>query len=114
MNAPADPVQAGAPVAGVPPWAVAFLPRGVRLADDRVRGLRVLLGPERAIQLDPIGDAILSELDGTRSIGAVAANLAARFEAPEAQVLDDVSTFLADLVDRRLVFLRMVQGGESA
>lgn len=104
MNAPTQTAPAVA--AGVDPAAVAFLPRGVRLADDRVRGLRVLLGPERAIQLDPIGDAILSELDGTRSVAAVASALAARFDAPEGQVLEDVRAFLTDLVDRRLVFVR--------
>ncbi len=37
-----------------------LLPRGVRLHDDRVRGVPVLLGPERAVILDAIGQAILS------------------------------------------------------
>ena len=42
------------------PDDIPYLPRGVRLADDRVRGIRVLQAPERAMQLDAIGDAILS------------------------------------------------------
>lgn len=105
MTAPVTLETAG-PVTVVAAADVAFLPRGVRLADDRVRGLRVLLGPERAMQLDVAGDAILSALDGERTVGSVAADLAARFGAPEAEVLADICAFLADLVDRRLVFLR--------
>ena len=36
------------------------LPRGVRLHDDRVRGTKVLLGPETALMLDEIGAAIIA------------------------------------------------------
>lgn len=88
------------------PAAVAYLPKGVRLHDDRVRGLSVLLGPERTIQLDPIGEAILRALDGVRDVTAISVDLAARYGAPVDQVQADVSAFLADLVDRRLVFER--------
>ncbi|PWR00956.1 pyrroloquinoline quinone biosynthesis peptide chaperone PqqD [Meridianimarinicoccus roseus] len=79
------------------------LPRGVRLHHDRVRGMEVLLGPERTLMLDGIGHAILSELDGQRSTGAIAADLAARFGAPPEQVTGDVVAFLQDLADKRLV-----------
>ena len=41
----------------IAPDDIPYLPRGVRLADDRVRGIRVLQAPERAMQLDAIGDA---------------------------------------------------------
>ena len=77
-----------------------------RLSDGRQRVVHHGTGPERTIQLDPIGDAILTELDGTRSVAEVAQDLAARFDAPVMQVLEDVRGFLAALVDRRLVFLK--------
>lgn len=85
---------------------IPYLPRGVRLADDRVRGIRVLQAPERAMQLDAIGDAILSELDGARSMTAIIRNLAARYHAPEDQIANDVRDFLSGLIERRMVFVR--------
>ena len=98
--APAPP----APLIG--PDDIPYLPRGVRLADDRVRGIRVLQAPERAMQLDAIGDAILSELDGTRSMKAIVSGLAARYHAPEDQIAGDVRDFLTGLIERRMVFVR--------
>lgn len=90
----------------IAPTDIPYMPRGVRLADDRVRGLRVLQAPERAIQLDPIGDAILSELDGTRSMAAIIRDLAARYDAPEDQIAGDVRDFLTGLIERRMVFVK--------
>lgn len=88
------------------PDDVPYLPRGVRLADDRVRGIRVLQAPERAMQLDAIGDAILSELDGVRSMATIIRDLAARYAAPEDQIAGDVRDFLSGLIERRMVFVR--------
>lgn len=90
---------------------IPYLPRGVRLHDDRLRGIRVLLAPERALQLDPVGDAILSELDGRRSMAEVVLTLAGHFAAPAAQIEADVHKFIAGLVERRMVFLS--EGGEA-
>lgn len=89
---------------------VPYLPRGVRLHDDRVRGIRVLLAPERAMQLDAVGDAILSELDGRRSIAEVILVLCDRYSAPADQIQGDVQEFLSGLVDRRMVFLACADG----
>ncbi|MTE00334.1 pyrroloquinoline quinone biosynthesis peptide chaperone PqqD [Paracoccus sp. YIM 132242] len=88
------------------PDDIPYLPRGVRLADDRVRGIRVLQAPERAMQLDAIGDAILGELDGQRSMSAIVSGLAARYNAPEDQIAGDVRDFLTGLIERRMVFVR--------
>ena len=82
------------------------LPRGVRLHFDRVRDCWALLAPERAIRLDDAGHAILSEVDGIRDVAQIAAVLAARFAAPEAEILADAREFLGGLADRRLVDLR--------
>ncbi|PHQ70944.1 MAG: pyrroloquinoline quinone biosynthesis peptide chaperone PqqD [Paracoccus sp.] len=90
----------------IEPADIPYLPRGVRLTDDRVRGIRVLQAPERAMQLDPIGDAILSELDGARSMSQIAADLAARYNAPQDQIAGDIRDFLTGLIERRMVFLK--------
>ncbi|MCF3974270.1 pyrroloquinoline quinone biosynthesis peptide chaperone PqqD [Paracoccus salsus] len=90
----------------IAPGDIPYLPRGVRLTDDHVRGIRVLQAPERAMQLDPIGDAILSELDGARSMAEIARDLAARYKAPEDQIADDVRDFLTGLIERRMVFVK--------
>jgi pyrroloquinoline quinone biosynthesis protein D len=79
------------------------LPRGVRLRHDRVRGGWVLLAPERAVGLDAIGHAILSEIDGTSSFGEIVAALAARFEAPPEEIAADSRTLLAGLMNRRML-----------
>ena len=99
--------------------SVPYLPRGVRLHDDRVRGMRVLLAPERAMQLDPVGDAILSELDGQRSLADVILTLCDRYAAPPDQIEGDVQDFLRGLIDRRMVFLACADdpkapGGDDA
>lgn len=85
---------------------VPYLPRGVRLQDDRMRGIRVLQAPERAMQLDQIGDAILGELDGVRSMEQITRDLAARYDAPVDEIAGDVRDFLTGLIERRMVFLR--------
>ena len=88
------------------PDSIPLLPRGVRLHQDRVRGGWVLLAPERALQLDDVGRAILSEVDGTRSLDAIATDLAARYAAPKEAILADSAEYLADLCDRRIVEVR--------
>ena len=83
-----------------------MIPRGVRLHQDKVRDGWVLLAPERTIDLDPIGLAILSEIDGARSFGALVALLAAKYQAPVAQIEGDVAEFLTGLADRRILEIR--------
>lgn len=82
------------------------IPRGVRLHFDRVRDNWVLLAPERTITLDPIGLAILNEVDGTRSVSAIAQDLAARYNAPVDQITTDMREFLTGLMDRRIIEAR--------
>ncbi len=79
------------------------LPRGVRLHHDRVRNLPVLLGPERALMLDDIGLAILSELHDTPRLSSLITRLAARYDAPATEITTDVRAFLDDLQVQRLV-----------
>ncbi|ARJ69294.1 pyrroloquinoline quinone biosynthesis peptide chaperone PqqD [Paracoccus contaminans] len=95
MSAPAAPA--------LPAAARPLLPRGVRLHQDRVRQMPVLLGPETALMLDGIGAAILAELDGIRDIAAISACLSVRYGAAVEEVQPDVIAFLSDMAARRLV-----------
>lgn len=79
------------------------LPRGVRLHFDKVRDTWVLLAPERAVTLDAVGHAILSEVDGARSFGEITETLAARYDAPVKQIVEDSAGFLAALRNRRFL-----------
>ncbi len=85
------------------PAEIPFLPRGVRLHWDRVRETWVLLAPERAITLDQVGHAILSEVDGSRSFGEITAELAAKYNAPQEQISKDSAGFLGALRERRFL-----------
>lgn len=79
------------------------LPRGVRLHYDRIREIWVLLAPERAVTLDAVGHAILSEVDGKRSFGEITRNLAEKFNAPVDQIMQDCTGFLDALRARRFL-----------
>ncbi|WP_392337130.1 pyrroloquinoline quinone biosynthesis peptide chaperone PqqD [Loktanella salsilacus] len=82
---------------------IPVIPRGVRLHFDRVREKWVLLAPERAITLDPIGLAILNAVDGTRPLSAIAQDLAAKYDAPLDLITTDLRDFVTDLMDRRIL-----------
>lgn len=84
-----------------------FLPRGVRVVTDRVRGGKVLLAPEKAIALDAIGEAILDRVNGENSFSEIVSDLAKAYQAPETQVSEDVQTFMMGL--RARMFLGVVQ-----
>ncbi|WP_245243265.1 pyrroloquinoline quinone biosynthesis peptide chaperone PqqD [Pararhodobacter sp. SW119] len=79
------------------------MPRGVRLHQDRVRGLPALLGPERALMLDEIGLAILSELGEGVRLSVLIDRLAARYDAPRDEIAGDVRAFLDVMQVQRLV-----------
>ncbi len=85
--------------------SVPALRRGVRRQFDTARNAPVLMAPERVVMLDDIADAIIAECDGKRSAGEIAARLAERFGAPEADVLVDVLAFLEELSEASLVAL---------
>ena len=82
------------------PSSIPALPRGVRLHFDKIRDTWVLLAPERAVTLDAIGHAVLSEVDGRRSFAEITAET---YSAPQAQIADDSEGFLTALRNRRFL-----------
>ncbi|MFN6952195.1 MAG: pyrroloquinoline quinone biosynthesis peptide chaperone PqqD [Albidovulum sp.] len=86
--------------------AIPALPRGVRVHFDRVRGIWVLLAPERTVTLDPIGQAILAEVDGRRNFGEITAALATKYAAPLDQIATDCASFLDALRERLFLEVR--------
>ena len=80
---------------------IPVMPRGVRLHRDTVRDRWVLLAPERAVTLDDIGHAILSEVDGTRSFEDIVATLAAKYAAPAEQIAGQFK-YLTEMYDLHL------------
>lgn len=84
---------------------VPVLPRGVRRHFDTVRGVPVLLGPERVIMLDEIGCAILDQVDGIANLSCISENLANQYNAPKEAIMADVTEFLEGLAHKKLVEL---------
>jgi coenzyme PQQ biosynthesis protein PqqD len=84
----------------------AFVPRlakRARLKHDRHEDRWMILYPERGLALNPTAAAIAQEIDGTRSVAAIASALAARFAAPPDVVLRDVIAFVTSLRDKGLL-----------
>ena len=84
--------------------AVPKLLRGVRMREDPERGW-ILLAPERVLALDPSAVAVLQEVDGAKSFGAIVDALAEKYAAPRALIAVDAGAFLQDLIDKRMIEL---------
>ena len=82
---------------------VPVLPRGVRRHFDKVRGVPVLLGPERVLMLDEIGCAVLDQVDGETNLDRICKRLAEIYNAPEDDISKDVAEFLTDLANIKLL-----------
>jgi len=81
-----------------------FLPRGVRLREDKVRSRWVLLAPERIFEIDHIGVEILKRCDG-RGINVMVEELSAVFGAAPSDIRGDVESFLKDFAVKGIVSL---------
>jgi pyrroloquinoline quinone biosynthesis protein D len=81
------------------------LPRGVRLVDSPAQGGIVLLAPERVFKPDAIAVEILKRCDGAATIGTIADDLSATYNAPRERVLADIKTLLGSLADKQLLEL---------
>lgn len=89
----------------VTPQSVPRLRRGVRRQFDKARNTAVLMAPERVVVLDDIADAIIGECDGQHSVAEIVAALAARYQAPEDEIIGDVTAFFEELTQAALVTL---------
>ena len=67
------------------------LAAGVKFRLDAVRGMWVLLAPERLFQPDETAVEVLKLIDGERSLRAITDALAARYQAPHAVIAKDVA-----------------------
>jgi len=82
------------------PVSVPTLWRLARVTFDPVRQQSVLLYPEGAMLLNDTGAAILELCDGRRSILEIAKILGERYRC---DVVDDVTEYLSQLVERELI-----------
>jgi pyrroloquinoline quinone biosynthesis protein D len=79
------------------PESIPAFPRGVKYRFDAIRSAWVVLSPERVFLPDETGQAILSAVDGRRTVRAIASELAPRFDAPLAVIEADILEMLSDL-----------------
>ena len=79
------------------------LPRHIKMRHDAARGRWLVLAPERVFTPDPIAVAVLQLCDGSRSVSAIAAELAQAYNAPSERILADIVPMLQELADKGVV-----------
>jgi pyrroloquinoline quinone biosynthesis protein E len=79
------------------------LSRKARVQPDPRDGRPVLLSPERGLRLSDTAAATVALCDGTRDVGDIVDELAARYGAERERVRGDVDALLADLHGRALI-----------
>ena len=88
----------------------AFVPRlakKARLKLDRHANKYMIIYPERGLELNDAAAAIAKKCDGSRSVGAIALELAAEHDgAPRETIEQDVIAFVSMLRDKGLLELR--------
>jgi pyrroloquinoline quinone biosynthesis protein D len=82
---------------------VPFLPRSVKLVEDRARGRWVLNAPERVVVPDDTALEILRLCDGARTVDAICDVLAKRYDAMPETIRADVIELLQELADKGLL-----------
>ena len=88
----ASSAPAGGDGAAVPRFGA-----GMKFRLDTVRDAWVILGPERLFLPDAHAVEVLKLIDGARDVAAIAATLAARYDAPAAVIEADLWPMLQDL-----------------
>lgn len=78
------------------------LGKGVRLRRE-ANGSSILLVPEGALALNESATAAIALLDGTRSIGEIAARLVEFFDVDENQAREEICRLLERLAERRFI-----------
>ena len=85
--------------------AIPRLAPGMKFRHDAVRQAWVILGPERLFMPDEHAVEVLKLIDGKNSLADIAANLAARFDAPAELIAADIWPMLTDLAARGAIKL---------
>ena len=80
--------------------SVPRLPRHVKLRHDKARDRWLILVPERVLVPDDTAVAVLSRVDGARSVRDIATDLAHTYQAPVDVILADSVALLQDLADK--------------
>ena len=80
--------------------SVPRLPRHVKLRHDKARDRWLILVPERVLIPDDTAVAVLSRVDGARTVQDIAEDLARTYEAPVDVILADSVALLQDLADK--------------
>ncbi len=78
----------------------AAIPRfgvGIKFRFDQTRSAWIILGPERLFLPDEHAVEVLKLVDGQRNVGAIAADLAAPFDAPADIITADIWPMLQSL-----------------
>ena len=78
-------------------------PAWARLHYCEVRRAWLLLVPERVLFPCPTTVEILARLEAPRALGAIAAEFARDYDAPEEVIRDDIAGLLAGLVEKGYV-----------
>jgi pyrroloquinoline quinone biosynthesis protein D len=86
----------------ITPESKPMLPRGVRLTENPQQGW-VLVAPERVFKADGIASVILKRCDGSITVGQMADEFAAAYNAPRDRILSDIVGLLQTLADKRLL-----------
>ncbi len=79
--------------------------RGFRYQWEPAQNCHVLLYPEGMIKLNESASAVLGEVDGTRTVGNIVAELQSRFPYAEG-IEEDIVAFLEVAVERFWIELR--------
>jgi len=85
--------------------SVPALPKHVRIQYDPVRRAFAVLSPENVFWPNEVSLEILRRCDGVSSAGKIVAELAGEYDASIESVAADVTCFLQELSDKRLVIL---------
>jgi pyrroloquinoline quinone biosynthesis protein D len=87
----------------IEPHSQPALPDHVRLQFDTLRQSWVLLSPERVMWPDQTSVEILKQCDGKATTSEIVAALAKGYAAPEDEIRQDVTAFLQEWADKRLI-----------
>jgi pyrroloquinoline quinone biosynthesis protein D len=96
-------VPTRAPPGRIAAAAVPRLKPHVRLQFSEARGQWIVQAPERVLLPDDIALAVLQRCDGIDSVAAIAAALAAVYDAPPTEVERDIVELLQDLAEKGII-----------